>query len=127
MQDINHNKIVSSFEQACEQQGTIPENEIPFPFPKNKRQHSQNGYAKLCLIRLAINRPDYDPDSNDVHEPKWKCYWEYNQEIGFFFYCSGCGYPETEITGGPLLDCETKEIADYFALQFEKEWKEFLQ
>ncbi len=127
MEIINKPTRVSSFLEACYSQGTTPDDEIPFSNPKNKRQRQLNGAAKLAIIRLALNRPGYEPNYSDRNEPKWKCYWDYRAGSGFVFYYSIAYYYYTFTHGGPLLDCETKEIADYFATQFQAEWKEYLE
>ncbi len=127
MDIINKPQIPDSFEQACIQQGTTPEEELWHENPKDKRQRQQNGYAKLCVIRTAINPPGYDPDYSNPDEPKWKCVWEYKAGSGFVFGGSLTSYVCTYANGGPLLDCVDKPTADLFATKFRKEWLEWLE
>ncbi len=105
---------------------TVKNFKLPYPNPKNKQEISANGYAKLCVIRTAINPPGYEPDYSNPDEPKWKCIWEYKAGSGFVFDGSDSYYAHAHSGGGPLLDCETRELANHLAT-FKTEWREFLE
>ncbi len=127
MEIINKPSLPTSFEEVCQRNGVSPSDILPFKHPQNKEEISTNGYHKLCQIRKLINRPGYEPNYADSNEAKWKCIWEYKAGSGFVFYYSHAFYYYAAAFGGPLLDCETQEIADYFATQFPAEWKEYLE
>ncbi len=105
---------------------TVKNFKLPYPKAKSKQEISANGYAKLCAICKAINRPNYQPNYENSREPKWKTVWYYKAGSGFVFYFSysicGC----TNALGGPLLDCETRELAEHLAT-FKTEWREYLE
>ncbi len=125
--EVFKSERVETFKEACETNGVSVEDIVMYPNPKNKQQRSSNGYNKLVQIRIALNRPGYEPNYADSNEAKWKCIWEYKAGSGFVFYYSHAFYYYAAAFGGPLLDCETQEIADYFATQFPAEWKEYLE
>ena len=62
---------VKSFENACEIIGEDPEDVLPYKYPKNKRQHALNDYARLDVIAEALQQ-EYQANWADGNEYKWR-------------------------------------------------------
>ncbi len=114
---VNKNRPIS-FEHACELKGVKPEDELPFPSPKNNRQQLHNVNEKLYFIAEVINN-GFVADFNNPNQKKWRAWFIWDaSKSAFVFSLTYCNYDNAHSNVGVRLYFENTEDAQYFGKQF---------
>lgn len=115
---------VKTFEDACHALGIKPEDVLHSAHsPALERDIvSINAYSKLIVIIRALNE-DWEANWNDDSEYKYYPWLKYTSGVGFSY--SGYGYSHSATAVGSRLCFKSRELAEYAAVQFNKEYNEF--
>lgn len=99
----------SGYEGACKKLGLNPQDEIPYPDPKTKRQRKINAFTQLDIQREAIgNHPG-------IKDTKWFPVFKVT-ETGLVFSdtsCEGWKSDSTATVGAPFVFKTSEEAAEF--------------
>ena len=117
---------IKSYEDACEDLGIDPVEDLPFKNAKNNRQEAANAFHMLDLITESLmegKRLDWE----DANQAKWDpVFNKYNSGSGFRFLVSSNGWTAASAAGGARLCVDTQEKSNYLGTQFLAIWNKFL-
>lgn len=102
---------ILSYDDACEELGIDPIEQLPYKTAKTNRQKVMNAHAMADIIAEAIKEGEIC-DWNNPNEKKW--YGWFNMQGGFGFSGTDCGFARTYTGVGSRLCFSTKEKADHF-------------
>lgn len=97
------------YEAACKKLGLNPQEELPYPSPKTKRQRKLNAFTQLDIQREAIgNHPG-------IKETKWYPVFKVT-ETGLVFshtHFGIWGSLSYAFVGAPFVFCTSEEAAEF--------------
>ena len=111
---------IKTFEDACKELGIKPDDVLHSALERDIV--SINAYSKLIVIARALNE-GWEPNWNDSSEYKYYPWLQYKSGVGFSssVYVFTC----TDTCVGSRLCFKSRELAEYAAVQFNKEYYEF--
>ncbi|MFB5946088.1 hypothetical protein [Albibacterium profundi] len=119
---------VKSYEDACEELGLDPEDQLPFMSEEDGNddefQLSINAYTKLCIIAKALNE-GWIPDFKDTNEYKWFP-WFRVTSAGFGFSSTLYSASNAYANFGSRLCVKSDSLAEYFGTHFVDIWEVYL-
>lgn len=117
---------IKSYEDACEDLGLDPVEDLPFQNPKNNRQEAANAFHMLDVITESLLEGK-KLDWEDADQRKWyPVFNNYSSGSGFRFLYSFGAWTNSGATGGARLCVDTQEKSDYLGTQFLAIWNKFL-
>lgn len=94
---------IKSYEDACEDLGLDPVEDLPFKNPKNNRQEAENAFHMLDVITESLMEGKI-LDWEDGDKKKWyPVFSDYSSGSGFRFLYSTYGWTFTYAAGGAHL------------------------
>lgn len=117
---------IKSYEDACEDLGLDPVEDLPFKNPKNNRQEAANAFHMLDVITESLMEGK-KLDWEDGDQKKWyPVFNNYSSGSGFRFLYSDYDWTLTAACGGARLCVDTQEKSNYLGTQFLAIWNKFL-
>ena len=104
---------VKSFEDACKIKGVCPEDELPYPCPKNKKQKAMNSEAKRWLIAEVLCE-GWEADYDNSNQYKYYPYFKKVRGSGFVYSYTLYDYGFANTTVGSRLCFPTRALAEHF-------------
>jgi len=113
---------VKDFNDILRISGSKLEDILPYKNPRNKKQISQNNFAKIQLIEEVLNQ-GWAPDWNNHNEYKYYPYFEHKIQGGWV-YCSYCFHYCS--SNAEVAYFKSPELAIFVGKTFIKEYSDFL-
>lgn len=114
---------VKDFNDILRISGSKLEDILPYKNPRNKKQISQNNFAKIQLIEEVLNQ-GWAPDWNNHNEYKYYPYFEHKIQGGWV-YCGYCDRNFSSFTA-EVAYFKSPELAIFVGKTFIKEYSDFL-